>query len=139
MHGLSDKYISLSIPIGKIMATDWLLQLAEITDMDVDKTLDRFLNNEKLFLKFLLKFQKDETFESLRSTLAAGDSQAAFAHAHTLKGITGNLGFDNLFLPLTALTETLRAGELEKAVESMPALWRKYEETLSFLKSLSPQ
>lgn len=107
--------------------------------MDVDKTLDRFLNNEKLFLKFLLKFQKDETFESLRSTLAAGDSQAAFAHAHTLKGITGNLGFDNLFLPLTALTETLRAGELEKAAESMPALWRKYEETLSFLKSLSPQ
>lgn len=118
------------------MATDWLLQLAGITNMDVDKTLDRFLNNEKLFLKFLLKFQNDQTFESLKSTLASGDAQAAFVHAHTLKGMTGNLGFDNLYQPLTNLTEMLRAGEVKKAVESMAGLTRKYEDTLSFLKNL---
>lgn len=118
------------------MATDWLRQLAGITNMDVDKTLDRFLNNEKLFLKFLLKFQNDQTFESLQNTLASGDTHAAFTYAHTLKGMTGNLGFDNLYQPLTALTEMLRAGELTKAMECMPELARKYEVTLSFLKNL---
>ena len=121
----------------KNMKSDWLRQLAEITNMDVDKTLDRFLNNEKLFLKFLLKFQNDQTFESLESSIEAGDAQTAFSCAHTLKGIAGNLGFDNLYAPLTSLTEILRSGELKKAAEHMPEISRKYAETISFLKTLT--
>lgn len=118
------------------MGTDWLRQLAETTNMDVERTLDRFLNNEKLFLKFLLKFQKDQTFESLEKNIEAGDTQAAFACAHTLKGVAGNLGFENLYRLLTILTEDLRKGELEKAVEKFPELAEIYKKTLVSLTQL---
>lgn len=118
------------------MGTDWLRQLAETTNMDVNRTLDRFLNNEKLFLKFLLKFQKDQTFESLKKNIEAGDTQAAFTCAHTLKGVAGNLGFENLYRPLTTLTEDLRKGELEKALEKFPELSENYNKTLVSLIQL---
>lgn len=43
--------------------------------------------------------------------MAAGDAKEAFVAAHTLKGVSQNLGFDNLYEPAVVVTEALRGAD----------------------------
>lgn len=75
---------------------------------DVEGTLHRFMGNEALFLKFLLKFGNDTNYAGLTESLDRGNYEEAFKYAHTLKGVSANLGLDPISRPVSALTELLR-------------------------------
>lgn len=75
---------------------------------DVEGTLHRFMGNEALFLKFLLKFRDDQNYAGLTECLDQGNYEEAFKYAHTLKGVSANLGLDPVCGPVSALTELLR-------------------------------
>ena len=59
---------------------------------DMDGTLERFMNNEMLCMKFLRKFPEDTTFGEMQKAFAQGDAEEFFKAAHTMKGVSGNLG-----------------------------------------------
>lgn len=82
---------------------------------DTEGALRRFMNNEEFYERFLLKFKDDRTFDGIGPALEAGDTEAAFMAAHTLKGIAGNLGFTALYDAVCAMVEFLRAGDLDGA------------------------
>lgn len=103
---------------------------------DVDGALARFMGNEAMYLKFLGKLGKDESFAQLAAAVAAGDAQAGFAAAHTLKGLFGNLGLTKLVELNTPLVEAMRAGSLPQAGE-VEALREEYEATLALLEGLA--
>lgn len=65
--------------------------------INYDSGVNRFAGNEALFTKFLKKFVDDPTFSDLRKAMAGTDTDEAFRQAHTLKGVVGNLSFDDLF------------------------------------------
>ncbi|MDE6675500.1 MAG: Hpt domain-containing protein [Acetatifactor sp.] len=75
---------------------------------DVEGTLHRFMGNEALFLKFLMKFKDDKNYAGLTESLDQGNYEEAFKYAHTLKGVSANLGLDPICRPVSALTELLR-------------------------------
>lgn len=75
---------------------------------DVEGTLHRFMGNEALFSKFLLKFKDDTNYGGLMESLDRGNYEEAFKFAHTLKGVSANLGLDPICRPVSALTELLR-------------------------------
>ncbi len=75
---------------------------------DVEGTLHRFMGNEALFSKFLLKFKDDKNYAGLTECLDQGNYEEAFKYAHTLKGVSANLGLDPVCGPVSALTELLR-------------------------------
>lgn len=75
---------------------------------DVEGTLHRFMGNETLFLKFLRKFKDDTNYAGLVESLDQGNYEEAFKYAHTLKGVSANLGLDPVCKPASALTELLR-------------------------------
>ena len=52
---------------------------------------------------------QDANFEKLKDAIEAGDLDAAFDAAHALKGVMGNVSLTNLFEPVCAMTEDLRA------------------------------
>lgn len=66
--------------------------------------------------RFLKRFLQDETLSALKTALDAGDTEAAAAAAHSLKGTSGNLSLNILFERSTA---QLRAGDLEGARQAM--------------------
>ncbi|MBD5529953.1 MAG: Hpt domain-containing protein [Lachnospiraceae bacterium] len=78
---------------------------------DVEGTLHRFMGNEALFLKFLLKFKDDMNYRGLLESLDQENYGEAFKYAHTLKGVSANLGLDPISRPASALTELLRGKE----------------------------
>ena len=75
---------------------------------DVDNTLHRFMENEALYLKFLKKFQDDQSFSNIQKYLEEQNAEEVFKSAHTLKGVAANLGLDPVARYASDLTEMLR-------------------------------
>jgi CheY-like chemotaxis protein len=84
--------------------------LRGVQGLDVDLGLLRTTNNPTLYaslLKKLVSSQQDAA-DRVRQALMAGDSPTAERHAHTLKGIAGNLGASPLQQVADALEAALR-------------------------------
>lgn len=78
---------------------------------DYVETMRRFLGNEAMYLKFLKKLFQDDNLKKLGQALENGDLTGAFEAAHTLKGVTGNLGLTRLYQAVCAIVEPLRLKE----------------------------
>ncbi len=102
---------------------------------DYDDVLKRLMN-EALVQRFVGKFMEDGSFAALKEALAAKDVKQAFMAAHTLKGISSNLGFTNLFAPVNEITEVLRAESLEGTEELFAQVEAEYNKTVEALKPL---
>ena len=77
---------------------------------DVDDGLKRCVNNEAFYLKLVARVPGDGNFEKLKEAVDAGDLDAGFEAAHTLKGIAANLSLTPILDPVVEITELLRAG-----------------------------
>ena len=75
-----------------------------------DDACARLMGGEML-ARFALKFLDDESMDKLEAAMAAGDAEGAFMAAHTLKRVSQNLGFDNLYEPAVVVTEALRGAD----------------------------
>lgn len=95
----------------------------EITGGDYDRVTELLLK-DKLIKKFVLKFANDGSYNSLKEAIANGDIEASFHAAHTLKGVSANLGFVRLQSAVSDLTEQLRPC----TEQADPALVQKVDE-----------
>jgi len=85
------------------------------------------LMKEDRILKFAKMFLDDDSCPKLLEYMDQGDMENAFKAAHTLKGITANLGFEKLNLAACEITEALRNGSnVEKAKEMKPQIQELY-------------
>ena len=99
------------------MDANFKQQLAE-NGADVETTISRFMGNEAMYLKFLGKFLDDQNYKMLGENLEAKNYEEAFKCAHTLKGVTANLGLDPIQKAVSELVEEIRgkeAGEINEA------------------------
>ncbi len=96
----------------------------------------KHLMNGSVILRFLMKFSEDKTFSALENSLANGNIEEAFRAAHTLKGLCLNLGFNDLYTPLSELTEILRAGKSDGAGELFEKVKEKYGTVINGIKNL---
>ena len=69
------------------------------------------LSNKDMVLRFVKKFESDPTFSSLKESVSLKEYKNAFRHTHTLKGLSLTLGFNNLSISSSNLTEYLRNNE----------------------------
>lgn len=103
---------------------------------DYEEVLGR-LCSESLIKKFVLKFPQDPSFLQLQQTLAEQDILTAFRAAHTLKGVSQNLGFTPLYETASTLTELLRAGNLPPDSTLFDAVSREYHRTIDAIAQLN--
>ena len=83
--------------------------------------------SEKMLFKFLKKLTEDEQMQSLELAIGAKDRDAAYAAAHTLKGVALNLAISRLANPLCGLTDALRAGFPQNAEELFQEVKTEFE------------
>ena len=102
---------------------------------DFDGTLGR-LCSERLVEKFALKFLADDSFSLLEEAIAAGNYYDAFRAAHTLKGVSINLGFTELYKVSDEMTEALRDGKEPENDELLQRVKDEYQRTIELLKEL---
>lgn len=85
---------------------------------DVDNTIHRFMGKETLYLNFLGKFKKDQSFANIEKQLEERNAEEAFKAAHTLKGVAANLGLDPIANLASDLTELLRGKQQFEEVDT---------------------
>lgn len=106
--------------------------------VDWDDLSARFMNNDDLIAKFMFKFLKDQSFSELTVAMEAGNVTDAFKAVHTLKGVSGNLGFKAMLEPVVNLTEITRAGSMDGAQVQYELIKDKYETLIDILKKYNP-
>ncbi len=87
------------------------IMLPEIEGIDTKEGLGRVSGNRKLFRELLVKFNRDfgNSAGELRDLLEKGDLATAERLAHTVKGVSGNIGARKLHERATALDDVLKA------------------------------
>lgn len=92
--------------------------------------IERLGGKIKLYEKILNEFPEDDHFLKMQNAIETGNVDEAFACAHALKGITGNLSMTDLYEALQPLVEELRAGSMEHALEFMPLIEENYAKVI---------
>ena len=80
--------------------------------INIKKGLKTVIGNKKLYRKLLGKFYESnkDTVSEIKNTLKAGDMETAARLAHTVKGVSGNLGAEELFPVAGALEKAIKQG-----------------------------
>lgn len=105
--------------------------------VNLSEVMERFINDEELYYDCLYSFIDDPSFESLGDTLRAKEYEAAFEHAHALKGVAGNLGLYPLLNVICDIVEPLRNHEysnLEQQYREVLTEREKLQDILSVYK-----
>ncbi len=98
---------------------------------DLETVRGRLLTDERIE-KFAKIFLQDTSMQTLESALVAGDLPEAYRGAHTLKGVSRDLGFTPLFEAAAALSDALRLDDagvpanVAAVPELMPAVRDAY-------------
>ena len=69
---------------------------------------DRFMGSDELYEACFLDFINETNVGALRRAMTKKDYARAFAAAHALKGLSGNLGLTAYYAAISALVEALR-------------------------------
>lgn len=98
---------------------------------DVDTTIKRFLGNEAMYMKFIMKFLDDKNMAHINEGIQNRDYKAVFEGAHSLKGVAANLGLNPVCELASQMTELLRGKtETDEVDEAQVASLReRLEET----------
>jgi HPt (histidine-containing phosphotransfer) domain-containing protein len=86
----------------------------KIEGVDVDSGLQRIAGNKRLYRDLLAQFavRQESAGNKIKEALESGDHNQAERQAHSLKGVAGNLGINQIFV---------LAGDLESAIRESPA------------------
>lgn len=104
-----------------------------------DDGLRRFSGYKDLYEKHLGKFPLNPVFAELKEAMDQGDYNAAFAAAHTLKGLSGNLSLQGLYRSLKDFVEFLRGGsDIPAALRLYPGVLEEYELAVDVIREQFP-
>ncbi len=96
---------------------------------DLEGVRGRLLTDERI-MKFVGIFTQDTSFQTLVESLESGAMDEAFRAAHTIKGISRDLGFTPLFEASSKLSDALRpdGDGLPAAPDEVPELMQRTEQ-----------
>ncbi|MBP5160369.1 MAG: Hpt domain-containing protein [Lachnospiraceae bacterium] len=112
-----------------------MLQKLGDAGADINQTLQRFMNNEGIYVKFLGKFLDDPSFKGLEESMDQKDYEEALRQAHTLKGVAGNLGLTPIFKAAETMVANFRAGELGGIEGEFEDLKAKYIDMVTIIRA----
>lgn len=77
--------------------------------------------------RFMTKYLTDDSAEHLLAAVRAGDEVEAYRYAMALKGVAGNLGFEDLEKAAAELAHALRERSVSRNDKALAALAEKVE------------
>lgn len=75
---------------------------------DVDGVTKRFLGDDALYTECLVDFVSDAHFDELAAALETEDYRHAFECAHSLKGVSANLGLTPFHKAVATLVQLIK-------------------------------
>ena len=118
------------------------INFPELSGIDLDKALPRVGNNKRLLRKLLFEFHSDhhEITGLMKNALQQGDIDSIKRHAHTLSGVAGNLGADELQQAARSVEQTVIEAadprEISRRIQHLEALFTPLMEQLDRFKQM---
>ena len=113
--------------------------LPELPGIDTRSGLKRVGGNLKLYKKLLVKLYTDypHAAEEIRAALEEKDQELAQRLAHTVKGVAGNLGVDDLETKAQALETAIKKGDFEDSGQRLTPFAQSLNSVMAVLKAFS--
>lgn len=108
----------------------------EQAGINVNASVSRLGGNEKLFEKVLNMFPKDSSYNEMLDAIAETDSEKAYAAAHTLKGVAGNLSMNRLFKLTEEQSNHFKNGQYDKGIMMIGEVTKEYKKMVEVIESL---
>ena len=103
---------------------------------DYEDVLHRLGNADRV-RRFLLKIPQDESFALLSAAMDSRDAKEAFRAAHSMKGISANLGLTRLYQCSSDLSDVLRDGAWrENCLALFERMSEAYANTIACIRAL---
>ncbi len=104
--------------------------------VDVDEALDRFVDDEELYIECLAKFSENANLKDLLDAIETNDAKVCFEKAHLIKGVASNLGFDYLYKDIAILTDVFRAGSMKYDAYNLDDVIEDYNNVLEAINKV---
>lgn len=101
---------------------------------DYDALIKRLGCGEDGIGEVIHEFMLDKHYIGFLAAMGNRDTKRAFRAAHTMKGISANLGFRAMYTVFFDITDSLRKDDYEKAAKLMPIADKEYRKIVSVLK-----
>ncbi len=101
--------------------------------IDLDGALQRFLGKKAIFEKMLKKLPQAVADCPVAEYFEKKDYETAFANAHTLKGLAGNLSVTPMFEAYSDICDKLRAKDGEAAYEVLKNILPEQEKIIAYI------
>lgn len=104
--------------------------------VDLSGALERFMENESLYEKYLQRFATNSSFSDLQNAFSQRDWRDALGISHNLKGVSGSLGFTKLYDLLSSQVALLRQDDNDGAAALMDDILPEYQRLLGIAKQV---
>ena len=101
-----------------------------------EETLERFSGNQEFMETFVRKFPEDETIPAVRQACEGDDWEKILASVHTLKGTSGNFGFESLFKACSTVVTAIRAQNYDGAKAAIPSVLSELDNVCDILSKV---
>jgi HPt (histidine-containing phosphotransfer) domain-containing protein len=120
---------------GDESGLQWPLELASINVVDALARLD---NNQKLYMRLLWMFNQShaQAGEQIRLALENADVDLARRLAHTLKGVAGTIGADELRAAARDLENAIVEGHTSRVESSLAEMEQKLAPVMASIATL---
>lgn len=104
--------------------------------LDLDTALRRLGNDRELYCEFVGFFEEDapKLLSQLESAISKTDSESAERSAHSLKGLSSNLGADAVTEVAGRAEKLVRSGNISECQNLLPELRQELETLLLALR-----
>ncbi len=103
---------------------------------DTAEVLHRFSGSREFMDKFIREFPKDKALAAFRESCKTENWSQILMDAHTIKGTSGNLGFEKLFNASTSLVSAIREKNYSGAKIMIPQVLQEIEAVCNILSKV---
>ena len=113
--------------------------LTDLPGIDMSLGLKRVAGNRKLYVKLLRDFHRDypAAVRTIQEAIDGKRDEEALRLAHTLKGVSGNLGAMDLYAAAEEVEAALKTSDKEKASACLPGVEQRLQTVISGLAGLA--
>jgi signal transduction histidine kinase/DNA-binding response OmpR family regulator/HPt (histidine-containing phosphotransfer) domain-containing protein len=110
----------------------------ELPGISITSGLKRVGGNKKLYRKLLSQYRasQEDAVEKIRAALQGGDVETATRLAHTVKGVSGNLGAEALYHVSAALEKAIKEGDGDSLDEQIETFASHLQPVMEGIKAL---
>jgi Hpt domain. len=98
--------------------------------------LHRFSGSREFMDKFIREFPRDPSLAAFRESCKTENWNQIMMGAHTIKGTSGNLGFEKLFNTTTSLVSAIRKDDFSAAKIIIPLVLQEIETVCNVLSKV---